>query len=119
MLLTHVEERPSNQTRPRNLAFLAQLFQILPNSTLAAYKRFWQSLELLAHDIPNKFVGEKEFDTCSDCCVDDEFGWLIVCGSACDTVYYDVLTLECGLEGGKGRVVHGAVSDGRGSWCVG
>jgi hypothetical protein len=42
-----------------------------------------------------------------------------VCGSACDTVYYDVLTLECGLEGGKGRVVHGAVSDGRGSWCVG
>lgn len=109
---THVEKRASVQTRPRNLAFASQHFQIPSYPYFCTDKRLGHSLVPRTRNVTDKLIGKEQLDTCSNGSVDHEARCVVLRGTARDAVYDCVLVVECGLEGCRGGVIGGFVRHG-------
>jgi len=115
--LSHVEKWSAIQTRPRDLSFLPEPFEITPDPDFPANKRLGQAPVLFAHEIAHKFVREEELDASSDRGIDNELRGIVLSCAACDAVHDGVLAGESVLEWVESGVVDCLVCDARVCGC--
>jgi hypothetical protein len=56
--------------------------------------RLWQPAKLLGIHVRNEFIGEEKFDAGRDCGINNEFGRLVLGGTASNTVHNGILSSE-------------------------
>jgi hypothetical protein len=113
---THIEKRPAIQRRPGDFPLTRLLLKILAHPPLRPDKTLRHAPILLALQIADKLVGEKELDARLDRGVDEPLLRLELGCSTGQTANKGILALECSGERLEGVEVGGFVDDARVCW---